>query len=297
MKTCPNCQTQYTDDTLRFCLQDGAVLNEAQAIHDQTVSFAGQETATVVRSEVPRSETVDRQRQSEFTRVSTANFKPGGNAKLAVAIAGVVLLLLVLATAGAVVIWLALRDPSGVATNSGNPNAANSANSANSVSNTVPSPTPSPTTTPKAANTDSNTWNSPIATPNVEVDTSEASREVSQQVYEWKSDAEAGDLDSQMQTYAPTVDYYRKRGASREFVRADRERAYRLFDSMSITVSNMDVTIDDSGETATALFDKEWVFEGSRRSTGKVRQELRFRKIDGEWLITGERDVKVYYTN
>jgi hypothetical protein len=29
MKYCPNCQTRYTDNTLRFCLQDGAPLAES----------------------------------------------------------------------------------------------------------------------------------------------------------------------------------------------------------------------------------------------------------------------------
>ena len=67
--------------------------------------------------------------------------------------------------------------------------------------------------------------------------------------------------------------------------------------TMSVSISNMNVSIADSGETATAVFDKEWVFDGTRRSSGKVQQQMQFRKINGEWLITGERDVKVYYTN
>ena len=100
-----------------------------------------------------------------------------------------------------------------------------------------------------------------------------------------------------MRKYAGTVDYYRKRGASVDFVRRDKQRAFDRFSSISVTISNMNVAVGDSGETATATFDKEWVFQGSRTSTGKVQQQMQFRKINGEWLITGERDVKVYYTN
>ena len=62
-------------------------------------------------------------------------------------------------------------------------------------------------------------------------------------------------------------------------------------------IGNVDVNVGASGETATASFDKEWVFEGARRSTGKVRQQLQFRRISGQWLITSESDVRVYYTN
>ena len=100
-----------------------------------------------------------------------------------------------------------------------------------------------------------------------------------------------------MSKYANTVDYYRKRNASVGFVRSDKQRAFTMFDSISFTVSNMDILVDDSGDLASAAFDKEWVFQGTRRSTGKVRQQMQFRKINGQWLITAERDVKVYYTN
>jgi len=66
---------------------------------------------------------------------------------------------------------------------------------------------------------------------------------------------------------------------------------------LAFDISNVDISIGDSGETATAVFDKEWVFEGPRRSTGKVQQLLQFRRIGGAWRITGERDLRVYYTN
>jgi len=66
---------------------------------------------------------------------------------------------------------------------------------------------------------------------------------------------------------------------------------------MKITLSNMTVTPDASGETATAVFDKEWVFEGAKYSAGKVQTQLKLKKTGGQWLITGERDLKVYQTD
>jgi hypothetical protein len=54
-------------------------------------------------------------------------------------------------------------------------------------------------------------------------------------------------------------------------------------------ISNLRVSPDASGENATAVFDKEWVFEGTGKySAGKVQTQLRLRKIGGEWLITAK---------
>lgn len=289
MKICPNCQTQYTDDTLRFCLQDGAPLEISQATRQPTFSMSGDEMQTVARRV---DEDVTRVReQSEATRVSTSTEKSGGS-NLAVAIGALAGVLLLLAGAAAIGIWLYLRDPAIPSSNNSQNTNPGNLNSSITPTPTGKAPTPSPTQTPAT-----NSGSPAIATPTPDVDKGAASRDISRQINAWKSHAESGNLDSQMQTYAPTVDYYRRRGASREFVRADRARAYRLFDSMSITVSDVSVSVDDSGATATAVFDKEWVFDGARRSTGKVRQQLQFRKINGQWLITGERDLKVYYTN
>jgi hypothetical protein len=99
-----------------------------------------------------------------------------------------------------------------------------------------------------------------------------------------------------MTHYAPTVDYYSKRAASAAFIRADKQRAFSRYDSISIDISNLSVTVDASGRSATAVFDKEWDFSGNGSSSGKVRQMIRLRNVDGEWLITAEKDLKVYYT-
>ena len=167
-----------------------------------------------------------------------------------------------------------------------------------------PTPTNTPVVTPTATaaatvpvgNINSNAGDL-ILGPSPEIDRDRASGEVSQQVQSWRSSTESGDMNSLIRKYAASVQYHRKSNASPEFIRADKQRAYRLFDSMSIRISNMDVSVSGSGETASAHFDKEWVFEGPRRSSGKVRQQLQFRRMNGQWLITGERDIKVYYTN
>ena len=129
------------------------------------------------------------------------------------------------------------------------------------------------------------------------VDREQARKNVSQRIFTWKSQAESRNLNSYMANYADTIDYYQKSGASIGYVRNDKQRAFTLFDSINISIDNMHVSVDDSGESATAAFDKAWVFEGAKHNSGKVRSQLKLRKINGEWLITGERDLKVYYVN
>jgi hypothetical protein len=148
----------------------------------------------------------------------------------------------------------------------------------------VPSPGPAaPTKTPQ--------------TPPPTVNTDEIKRDVAKTIMTWRSMAESRDLDSYIGNYADTVDYYLKKGASKSFVRSDKQRAFRMFDSIRSNITNMDITVAPTGDQATVVFDKEWDFSGASRSTGKVRQQMKLKNFDGVWLITGERDLKVYYKN
>lgn len=303
MRTCPSCHTQYTDDTLRFCLQDGSPLDQLPATQQPTVSFAGQDLETVVRGSSPArdSEVTQWDKASKVTHVSSLQPKSSSGSKTALIVAATAVAMLLIFGVVGIGAWLYFKNRDGdIAKNGNNGNRdQNAFPSPNTNSNGLnkPSPTiaPSPTAT-VVANSNPPVWIIP-PTPSPQVDKQQASREVSQQINSWKSLAESGDLNSYIRKYAGTVDYYRKRGASVDFIRSDKQRAFNMFSSMSVTISNMNVSVDDSGEGATAVFDKEWVFDGARRSTGKVRQQMQFRKFNGQWLITAERDVKVYYTN
>ena len=118
--------------------------------------------------------------------------------------------------------------------------------------------------------------------------------EVISVINSWLGATEDMDLDSLMDHYAPRVDYYNRRGADLGFIRGDKNRAFSRFTDIRMKFSNMQLTPDDAGDKITAVFDKEWVFSGDRPSTGRVRQQLELRNINGRWLITAERDLKVY---
>lgn len=216
----------------------------------------------------------------------------GGKSRVALALTLSALALVLVALVGAVGLYLYFKEPGQTARNTDDGQTPPPSNSFNRT------PTPRPSSTPTPPDQSQNRNNSAASpTPALAVDREQASREVSALITQWRSDTENGDLDSQIGKYAGSVNYYRKRGASRDFIRADKQRAFRSFDRISMDISNMDVSVSDSGETATAVFDKEWVFEGERRSAGKVRQQIDLRRVNGKWLITGERDLRVYYTN
>lgn len=289
MKSCPQCRSQYSDDTLSFCLQDGTPLKVLEIPGAPTV-VRGREIETFVRqaSTGPGASVVT---PEASTRRST--FFP---MVLAALISGLAVAL-VAAGIGA---WIYFKgdDPANTSAQIGNTSNENSISngSETTVGNSTPGTplpaTPSPTPAAQPTKIPENT---PMPPP--VLDREQAVRDISTSIYSWKSQAESHDLDSYMQNYAPTVHYYRKPGSSRAFVRSDKLRAFRTYSTMSIRITNMNVDVSGSGESATALFDKEWVFSGSQRSAGKVRQQLKFQNSGGRWLITSERDLKVYYIN
>lgn len=283
MKTCPACQSQYSDDTLQYCLQDGTPLTGGAVTETPTVVLG--ETETVAARQASGWQ------RSQVTRL--AEPLPAKGSNTAVVIAATAVGMLVIFGVIAVVGWMVFRnyDQPGSSNNT-----SNSKNIPGGLVTNVATTTPRQTGLPSPVPTGA-TAPTPMPTvPDDYVDDAAAKSEVSERVSNWNSSLGSHDLNAYMANYADTVDYYSRRGISSSSVRADKARAFSLYSSMRMNVSNMSVTVGPSGETATATFDKEWSFSGRDTSSGKVRSELKFRKTGSRWLITGERDVKVYYT-
>jgi ketosteroid isomerase-like protein len=199
--------------------------------------------------------------------------------------ATVAILLLALGGVGA---WALLKDDKAdeggqtrADANQGNASAQTNGNT-RAASNAQVGPTATPTTT----------------TATTPVDTAAAREQVTATLNGWAAASMARDINTHMSYYADTLDlYYSKSGVSAGQVRADRERAYALYSTLDIRLTNIKVTVDPSGQRATATFDKTWNFEGSKYSSGSVQQKLWLAKIDGRWRITGEKDLQVYYVN
>ncbi len=140
-----------------------------------------------------------------------------------------------------------------------------------------------------------------VATPTpqpVAVNTSLLTGEVNTALDLWAGAARAHNLDLQMTYYTDVVSpYFGRRSASRAEIRADRAVAYRRYPSIDIQLSNINVVLDPSGTQATATFDKSYTFSSNERTfSGSVSTRVWLAKFGMQWLITGEKDLKVYYT-
>ncbi|HMF57572.1 MAG TPA: zinc ribbon domain-containing protein [Pyrinomonadaceae bacterium] len=116
----------------------------------------------------------------------------------------------------------------------------------------------------------------------------------------WTVAASAHDLDAHMRYYAGTLDtYYSAHNVSADFVRNDRARAYNRYYKLNFQISNISVSILDADATrATATFNKTFYFEAIGKTlSGSVLETAWLTKFGSRWLITGERDLKVYYVN
>lgn len=320
MKYCPQCQTTYADDLLKYCLKDGAPLGEV--FDSQPTIIARDEDRTVasirqvepiripVQQAPPPVETPQFQNPPPHYPPPPAAAPPHHNApvvavqpetsksRTGLTVGLTILGTLLLLAVGGIAAMLYFRDrQTNVAASvndnkptnvnrpaNANANAANvqKANQNANASITVASPTAT-------------------ATPQPALDPEQAeliSVDVEAAITDWKNATENFDLGGQLDQYAETVNYYSGGRVNRTRIRADKDRALGIYDSININISNLKVTPDAGGETATALFDKEWDFAGAEKnSSGKVRQQLTLKKFGNRWLITGERDLKVYYVN
>lgn len=112
---------------------------------------------------------------------------------------------------------------------------------------------------------------------------------------EWVAATNARDIDKQMRFYNPVIDsFYLMRNASHADVRADKERVFEQASLIDIRTGTPAIRLSPDGRTAIMLFNKRYAIEGGgldRR--GEVVQELRWQRINGEWRITSERDLRV----
>lgn len=129
----------------------------------------------------------------------------------------------------------------------------------------------------------------------VKLDWGEVREQVVATLNGWANSLEARDLNAHMSYYAPMLHtFYLKRGVNRGFVHSDRARALSNFSRMKFGFRNVHVQVDPSGKSAVATYDKRWDFDGETPWSGTVRERLWLENVGGRWLITGERDLKVY---
>ncbi|MEZ5345414.1 MAG: hypothetical protein R2681_07660 [Pyrinomonadaceae bacterium] len=295
MKTCPQCRSNYTDDTLQFCLQDGTLLEQGDADPSQMKTVSFEENATVIAKKPREKITFDLDTPAETAQHAghthqsfSSNSEPPRANTFLVVLVTIFAMLIVFGIIGAGA-WYLLREKPQAVKNSNEP-AVNEGRRGNLIEDDLKiSPTP-------AKDKDDRNTPEPAKTPSY--DREKLIGGVGKQISSWKSLAESRDLEGYMKKYGSKINYYSKRGASREFVKSDKKKAFETFTSIRTKLSSITITPAPDGKRATAVFDKEWDFSGpDKRSSGKVQTQLIFEKSGEDWLIVSERDLKVYYVN
>jgi ketosteroid isomerase-like protein len=311
MKRCPTCHRVYADETLSFCLEDGALLlgegDGPATISDPNATIPASSPShrssfptEVLGAGTAESETSQRSQPTlaEEPRITARDVygatpkAPPPTAHNTTLVVGLtVIATLILIALGGVGAWFLFK---------GDKSTGPTQTQLNQNQNQGPQPpivnnNLNNASTPDA-NTSPTTTASPISAP---VDVAAVREQVTAVLNGWTSASRAHDLDKHMNYYADTLDtYYNASNVNASRVRADRARAYALYATLDIELSNLKVTADPAGDTATAVFDKTWTFEGGEKySSGSVHQKIWLAKIGGRWRITGEKDLQVYYVN
>lgn len=319
MKSCPTCQRIYTDDTLSYCLEDGTrlvpgsdadlgrtlVLGDTDAPHDPppteilppslapTIGAQQKHPTPTVRQRVRATE--QDQPEPHALGIASVPQRKNTTSVVALTVAATILLL----GLGGLGTWLLLRDKDGGETG----RTGNISNSSTPTGNTTPgsnnnqrpemSPSPTPQQTPTPLTTPSAT---PQPTPGV--DTATARKEVISALNRWTETMRSANLDAHMANYASTLHtYYLQSNYSAERVRANVAKAFAKYDTFDVRLSNMTIEVDPSGQRAVATFDKTFTFSGATTYKGSGLNRFWLEKINGRWLITGEKDLKTYYVN
>jgi serine/threonine-protein kinase len=125
-----------------------------------------------------------------------------------------------------------------------------------------------------------------------------AREQVAATLQRWIGATKQHNLEAHLSHYADLLDvYYMRTNVTKDFVRENKARAYNLYDTMDAGISNVVISVDATGARAIATFDKWWSFSGNGTSSGSVQQRLWLANVNGRWLITGEKDLKVYPRN
>lgn len=302
MKYCPACRSQYTDATLRFCLQDGAVLQDGDAKQStiDTVSFSDPVTAdNILRTEElnlyspPNNQSKTQKWSPEppksALRRESETKKSKSSAKIWLAIFPLVLAIAGIGFGG----WFYLKNQTNPPLQATNP--ADSA-TPETAAQTPPANTSDSTSKVVLANinqpANSNSESSSIS------GSEAAKKEIADAVELWRQSLEARKVPDYLSRYAEKADYFDKSDAGITEIRAAAQKMFDTYSDIDINLSNVRVAVDPEGTRATAVFDKEWSYHAAKDYDlleGKARTKLRFQRNGKDWKIISEKYQKIYY--
>jgi ketosteroid isomerase-like protein len=274
MKNCPACGSQYSDDSLVYCLQDGTPL-DGGVKQSSVDTGAFTNPATVEKlyktEDIPAAPAKTRNYQP-FPQPPPRTQEKRSARPIVLSIGAIAALVLAAAGAG----WFYLQG-----TNEGGGSKEFASVEPTNLNTSLP--------VAETLAEDTNSDNLPAGNES-------AKAEISEVLNAWAGSAKTKDLAVYLSVYAEKVDYFDTAGAPFADVRREVKKVFDAYEEIEIELSNIKIAADPNGNTATALFDKDWSYEnGSSVEDGKARTRLHFEKIGGRWKIVSEKYLKVYY--
>ena len=275
MKKCRACGSQYSDDSLIYCLQDGTPLDGG--VKQSTVDTVAFTTPATVEKlyqteDLPASPAANTRNYQPFPQPPPRKQEKRKGRVTALSTGAIAALVLSAAGAG----WYFLQETNG-GVDSKEFAVANHTNLNSGL----------PVAESLSADTNSN---------NRSGGAESTKAEISDILNKWAASAKTKDLAVYLTAYADKVDYFDAAGASIGDVRSEVKKVFDAYEEIEIELSNIKIAADPNGTTATALFDKDWSYESSfNLEDGKAHTRLHFEKIGGRWKIVSEKYLKVYY--
>jgi eukaryotic-like serine/threonine-protein kinase len=111
----------------------------------------------------------------------------------------------------------------------------------------------------------------------------------------WLYSIMSKDLDATMEHFGDTVDYFTAGEVPQSRVRSSYEKAFAKYDSLEFEVEQVHEATMNADGTMQLVFDKRWDFTGNKgNSSGKVKELLVFKRIDGALKIIKIQDLHSY---
>ena len=125
---------------------------------------------------------------------------------------------------------------------------------------------------------------------------SSVERDVRSRLAVWTSTMLSGDVAGQVDCYAPVVaPFFQRPYASRGDVAAAKVKMNNDYPTvMKYVISDIKFLQADVDRAVVSL-DKEWEAVGERRFAGKEREQIELKRADGQWRISAEREIRVYW--
>ena len=287
MKYCPLCESQYTDETLRFCLQDGTPLTtDIKQSAIETVAFSNPVTLEKLQqTEEMRVQFADKTQPRIEPSVVNPVFqldkiKHKSSSRFWIA----VLPILVIFGAAGFGGWFYLNQQNEAAKQNFNDKVI--------LPNSSEKTLPVANTSIVSAETISENTTQPASKP----DNSGVKKELSDFITSWKTAFESRNIAEYTAKYAEKVDYLGKTGADIKEIRGEAEKTFKNYTEIEIALTNVHIAVTAEGDKATAVFDKESSYETEKElNETKVHTKLQFEKIGNEWKIISEKNVKTYF--